>query len=363
LEEKQKHYLNNGKSLNFNNCCSMIVDLKKDEKTSWLSEVNAQTLQQVLMNLETAYGNFFRKKRKFPKFKSKHDNQSFRIPQYVKVDRKKIFFPKFKEGIDITLHRKITGKIKNAVITKTPSGKYFASILCEVPKKIKPKTGKSVGVDLGIKDFIVTSDGGKVKNPNFGRKLKAVLKTQQKHLSRKTKGSNRYNKQKIKVARIYEKITNSRKDFQHKLSAELVSEYDNIYLETLGVKNMMQNRRLSYAIGDASWNLFVRMLEYKTARQGKKVIKIDRFYPSSKTCSSCDYIIDKLSLSVRRWSCPKCGENHDRDINAAKNIHRQGLAITDVEMEALVGSNTNETAVCEASKKRRNLSPKPLVLN
>ena len=349
--------------MNFNNCCSMIVDLKRNEKTEWLSEVNAQTLQQALMNLETAYGNFFRKKRKFPKFKSKHDNQSFRVPQYVKVDNKKLYFPKFKEGIEISFHRKIVGKIKNVVISKTPTDKYFASILCEVPKKSKPKTGKSVGIDLGITDFIVTSDGEKVKNPNFNRNLKQKLSKAQKHLSRKTKGSNRYKRQRKKVARIHEKITNSRKDFQHKLSTSLIERYDMISLESLAVKNMVKNHKLAYSISDSSWSSFVSMLEYKAQWYGKEIRRIERFYPSSKTCSKCDYIIDKLPLSVRKWQCPRCGENHCRDINAAKNNHRQGLAITDVEMEALDSSNRIETSVCEASKKRRNLSPKPLVLN
>jgi putative transposase len=165
------------------------------------------------------------------------------------------------------------------------------------------------------------------------------------------------------VAQIHEKITNSRKDFQHKLSTRLINEYDMISLESLAVKNMIKNKNLSYSIQDSSWSSFVNMLEYKAKWYGKEIRKIDRWYPSSKTCSSCDYIIEKLPLSVRKWKCPKCGENHDRDINAAKNIHRQGLTITDVEMEALADSNISETAVCEASKKRSYvLRLKPLGL-
>lgn len=268
-----------------------------------------------------------------------------------------------KEGIDIVLHRKLEGEIKSVTISKTPTDKYFASILCEVPKKFKPKTCKTVGIDLGINDFIVTSDGEKVKNPNFNKNLKQKLSKAQKHLSRKTKGSNRYKRQRKKVAKIHEKITNSRKDFQHKLSTKLISECDMISLESLAVKNMVKNHNLAYSISDSSWSSFVSMLEYKAKWYGKKIARINRWYPSSKTCSKCDYIINKLPLSVRKWQCPRCGENHDRDINAAKNIHRQGLAITDVEMEALASGNTGETAVCEASKKRRNYSLKPLVLN
>ncbi len=342
--------MNNGKTLNYNVCSKSLSTLKKTD-FPWLKEVNSQSLHVALINLETAYNKFFKKQAKFPKFKKKNNHQSFCVPQFFKID-KQLHIPKMKEGIDIVLHRKLEGEIKSVTISKTPTDKYFASILCEIPKKSLPKTGKSIGIDMGITDFIVTSDGEKVKNPNFNRNLKQKLSKAQKHLSRKTKGSNRYKRQRKKVARIHEKITNSRKDFQHKLSHRLVSDYDMISLESLAVKNMMKNHKLSYSIGDSSWSSFVSMLEYKAQWYGKKVIKIDRFYPSSKTCSSCDYIIDKLPLSVRKWQCPKCGSHHQRDVNAAKNIHRQGLTITDVEMEALDSSNRIETAVCEASKKK-----------
>ena len=333
-------------------------------------------LQQSLKNLETAYGNFFRKKYKFPKFKKKSNNQSFRIPQGIKVENSKIQIPKFKEGIPINLHRPLTGDIKSATFSKTPSNKYFVSILCEVKKEPKIKTSKNIGIDLGIKDFIVLSDGVKIKNPNFNRKHKHKLSKHQKHLSRKTKGSSRYIKQRIKVAIIHEKINNSRRDFQHKLSSKLINEYDLISLEDLSVKNMIKNHKLAYSISDSSWSSFVSMLEYKALWYGKSVIKIDRWYPSSKTCNECDYIVDKLPLNVRKWKCPKCGIDHDRDINAAKNILRQGLSnvyspercLTDVEMEAL-NDDSNiivETTINEASKKklknRKVVKLKPLGL-
>lgn len=326
-----------------------------------MKEANSQSLHVSLINLETAYGNFFRKKSKFPSFKKKSNNQSFCIPQHFKIEDK-LFIPKLKEGIEIVFSRKLEGVPKSITISKTSTDKYFASILCEVPKKSKPKTGKTVGIDLGITDLIVTSNGQKVKNPNFSKKHKKSLKKHQKHLSRKTKGSNRYKRQRMKVARIHEKITNSRKDFQHKLSTKLINEYDLISLEDLSVKNMVRNHKLAYSISDSGWSSFVSMLEYKAKWYDKKVVKIDRFYPSSKTCSKCDYIIDKLPLSVRKWKCPKCGENHDRDVNAAKNIHRQGLTITGGEMEALVRSSDTsyETTVNESSKKR-SYRLKPLV--
>lgn len=342
----------------------MLKDLK-DSELPWLKEINSQSLQQSIQNLETAYGNFFRKKSKFPRFKKKSNHQSFRVPQHISLKNDTLFIPKFKDGIPIVIHRKMEGEIKSVTISRTPTNKYFASILMEVPRKSKVKTGKSIGIDLGITDFIVTSDGEKIKNPNFSRSYKNKLSKAQKHLSRKTKGSNRYKKQRMKVARIHEKITNSRIDFHHKLSTRLINEYDTISLESLAVKNMIRNRNLSYSISDSSWTSFVSMLEYKAQWYGKSVIKIDRWYPSSKTCSSCDYIIDRLPLSVRKWKCPKCGDNHDRDINASKNINRQGLSITNVEMEALVsGSNTSyETTICETSKKKSYiLRRKPLGL-
>jgi putative transposase len=358
LKEKQNHYLNNGKTLNFNNCSKSLTEFKKLKEYEWLNEVSAQSLQQTLKNLETAYGFFFKKTAKFPNFKSKRDKQSYRLVQQIFIEGDKLRISKFQEGIKINIHKPLQGKLKFVTISKTSSDKYFASILCEVPKKIKPKTGKSIGIDLGITDFIVTSDGNKIKNPNFNRKHKQTLKNAQKHLSRKQKGSNRYNKQRIKVARIHEKITNSRKDFQHKLSTKLVSEHDLISVESLAVKNMIKNHKLAYSIQDSGWSEFVRQLEYKAQWYNKSVIKIDRFYPSTKTCSSCDYIIDKLPLNIRSWKCPKCLQEHDRDVNAAKNILRQGLNLknspercfTNVEGKALVTSNSDETGPVETLK-------------
>jgi putative transposase len=347
-----------------------MKELKKKDDFKWLKEVNSQVLQQSLMNLETAYGNFFRKKSKFPKFKKKTNNQSFRVPQHITVNKNILRVPKFNEGIEINLHRPLEGTIKSATFSKTPSDKYFVSILCEVPKKSKEKTYKEVGIDLGITDFIVLSDGTKIKNPNFNRKNKKKLSKAQKHLNRKTKGSKRQQKQRVKVAMIHEMITNSRKDFQHKLSTKLINEYDLIALEDLNIKGMIKNHKLAYSISDSGWSSFVSMLEYKAIRYDKQVVKIDRWYPSSKTCSCCDYIVDKLPLSVRHWKCPKCEETHDRDFNAAKNILRQGKSnvyspercLTNVEMEALGDSNIIETAVCEALKKKSVTSKRSYTL-
>lgn len=352
LKEKQDHYLNSGKTLNYNQTCGFIAKFKKEEETIWLKEVNSQSLQQAAKDLETAYGNFFKGLTGFPKFKKKGLKNSFRCPQFVKVKDNKLFIPKFKEGILIRQHRKINGNIKSCTVTKRPSGKYYVSILVEEEINHLEKTGNKVGIDLGIKDFVITSDGRKYKNPRNTKKYEKHLRKTQKDLSRKVKDSNSYIKQKIKVAKVHEKITNSRNDHHHKISTELVRNYDFIYLEDLAVKNMVKNHKLAKHISDCSWSSFVNMLKYKCDWYGKELVQINRFYPSSKTCSSCDYIYDKLSLNIREWKCPKCNGIHDRDHNAAKNIYRQGLSITGMEMEALVNSNINETAVCEVLKKK-----------
>lgn len=365
LQEKQQHYLECGKSLNYNACSKFITQLKKEEEFSWLKEVNSQSLQQTAMDLETAYGKFFKKIAKFPKFKRKSNGGSFRVPQNVKIVGGTIKIGKFKEGIPIRLHRQIKGEIRSCTVSMTPSGKYFASILAVGDIQHKLKTGKSTGVDVGIKDLAITSDGQKFKNPKITQRYSRELAKAQKHLSRKQKDSNRYQRQRQKVARIHEKITNSRNDNLHKLSTKLVSEYDLITVEDLAVKNMVKNRKLSKSISDCGWGRFVTMLGYKCDWYGKKLVKIDRFYPSSKTCSCCNHIKESLSLNERKWKCPKCDTIHDRDVNAANNILRQGLSITDMEEKALTtryeGGETNSSEVFKKKSKRKyTLKPRSL---
>jgi putative transposase len=330
LAEKQKHYLENKETLNFNYCAGSLIKKKKEAEFEWLREVNSQALVSSLMHLETAYGNFFRKTAKFPKFKSKKRNkESFHIPQHVSIkDQGLVQIPKFKEGIKFIEHRSLKGQIKSATVSKSPTGKYYISFLCVVPKPTSaPKTGKNIGIDLGIKDFIITSEGQRYTNPKYTKKYAKNLKQAQKHLSRKTKGSNRRNKQRLKVAKVHEKIVNSRTDMQHKVSLRLIQNYDLIAIEDLNVKGMVKNRKLSKAISDVAWSSFVTKLKYKAQWYGKTVLVIDRFYPSSKTCSCCDYIYQGLSLDERTWTCPKCGTVHDRDVNGAKNVLRRALAI------------------------------------
>jgi putative transposase len=329
LSEKQKHYLENKTTLNFNQCAANLVKKKKDEEFQWLKEVNSQVLISTLMNLETAYGNFFRKKSKFPKFKSKKNKNSINIPQHISLKEYNVVqVPKFKEGLKFIKHRELKGEIKSATISKNPTGKYYISFLCVVEKPTKhKKTGKVIGIDLGLKDFIITSEGQRYRNPKFTKKYEIKLKRKQRILSRKQKGSKGRDKARIAVAKIYEKITNSRNDMQHKVSSKLVRDYDLIAIEDLNVKGMVKNHKLSKAISDVAWSSFVTKLKYKAQWNDKEVIVIDRFYPSSKTCSCCDHIKESLSLDERTWTCSKCNTIHDRDVNASKNILRRALAI------------------------------------
>lgn len=325
LNRRKEEYLNNKSTLNYYDCAAELVELKKSEETQWLKEVNSQSLQHSLKDLDGAYNKFFRKESQFPNFKSKWDKQSFRVPQFNKIENDKLYFPKFKEGIKINTHREF-GEIKFVTISKTPTGKYFASLTCEVeePYKLKP-ISKSIGVDLGVKDFAVCSDGMRFSNPKHYHKLENKLKYNQRQLSKKVKGSNSRVKQRKQVALIHEKITDSRKDFLHKLSHKLIHENQVICIEDLNVKGMMSNHKLAKSIQNCGWGEFVRQLNYKAEWNGREIVKIDRFFPSSKTCNNCGWINESLTLKDREWECSSCGTKVDRDLNASLNILQQGL--------------------------------------
>jgi len=343
LNQRKEEYLNNKKSITYTKQSSFLTQLKKNEETAWLKETNAQTLQYSLKCLEMSYQNFFNKRTQFPRFKSKKSRNSFTVPQHVKNEGNKINFPKFNEGIRMVMEREIKGKIKKATLSKTPTGKYFVSILTEKEYTPSVKTGNSVGIDLGIKDFLVLSNGTKIKEHRFLKHYERLLAKNQKHLSRKTKGSSRYEKQRIKVAKIHEKITNSRMDLIHKTTLNLVNQFDTIYLEDLNIKGMMKRCKpkqddsgkylpngqsaksgRNKSIGDVSWGKFIDVLTYKAECNEKEIIHIGRFFPSSKTCSKCGYINQSLTLKDRKWTCPDCGEVLDRDVNAAINILNEG---------------------------------------
>lgn len=327
LNQRKEQYRLTGNSNNFYAQCKTLTTLKKQDETAWLKEVNAQTLQFAIRSLESAYNNFFKKRAKFPKFKSKHSKNSFTVPQFASVAGGRLFIRKFKEGIKCRVHREIKGRIGKVTITKTPSGKYFVSVFTE-EEYITPikKTDKSIGVDMGLKDLLTTSEGETFKNNRYTKKYECKLAKAQRHLSRKKKGSKGFENQKLKVARLYEKISNSRADYLHKCSICLVRKYDAICIENLNVKGMVKNYRLAKSVTDASWGKFVNMLTYKAEWNDKKVVKINRFYPSSQTCHVCGYVNKETKdLSVREWECPHCHSHHDRDVNAAINILRFGL--------------------------------------
>ena len=327
LNQRIEQYKLTGKSDNYYEQAKSLTEIKKKEETAWLNEVNSQTLQFAIKSLEAAYTNFFKKRAKFPKFKSKHSKNSFTVPQNASIAGGRLFIPKFREGIKCRVHREIKGKIGKVTITKTPSGKYFVSVFTE-EEYITPikKSGKSVGVDLGLKDLFVTSEGEIFKNNRYTKKYECRLTKAQRHLSRKVKGSKGFENQRLKVARLHEKISNSRADYLHKCSISLVCRYDIICIEDLNVKGIVKNHRLAKSVSDASWGTFVNMLTYKAEWNDKKIVKIDRFFPSSQTCSVCGYVNKETKdLSVREWECPVCHAHHDRDVNAAINILRIGL--------------------------------------
>ena len=330
LNERKCQYRETKKSDNYVAQANKLTKLKKEENTIWLKEINSQTLQQTLKNLEAAYLNFFRGNAEFPSFKSKRSKNSFRVPQHITVEDNKIFVPKFNDGIKLVKHREFNGEIRQCTFSRDCRNQYFVSILVATTHEQLPQTGKSVGIDLGIKDFAITSDGIKYKNHRYTKRYERELKVAQQHLSRKQKGSHQSEKQRLKVARIHEKISNSRKDTLHKISTKLVASYDVICLEDLNVKGMVKNHKLAKHISDCGWGMFVSMLEYKANWNDKQIVRINRFFPSSKTCSECGWIKSDLTLNDREWVCESCGCKHDRDVNAAKNILTEGLRLLSV---------------------------------
>ena len=312
-------------------CIDLANQMKvlKDTEASWLADCPSQSLQMSLRNLDNAYTKFF-KGGGFPKFKNKYSKQSIQFPQGVKVDFKNstIFLPKLKQ-VNVLFHREFKGEVKTVTVSKTTTNKYFVSMLVEnqvnIPTKKKVQEKTTVGIDLGIKTLAVLSDGTIFENKKWFRQAKRNLRVQQRSLDRKkkVKGKN-YEKQRLVVAKLHEYIKNQREDYLHKISTSIIKKYDTVVLEDLNIKGMMQNHKLALAIGDVGWHKFNTMLEYKAEWYGKNIIRIGRFEPSSKCCSGCGIINKELTLKDRVWTC-KCGQIHDRDVNASKNIKNFGL--------------------------------------
>jgi putative transposase len=326
LAELQRLYRETGKGLSYAGMTLRLPKLKQE--FPWLDDADSQALQQSLRNLARAFQNFFEKRGKYPRFKSKHGRQSIQYPQRVKIEGSRIYLPKV-GWVECVVHREIVGKVKTVTVSRNACGQFHAAILTdngELMPAVKTE-GKAIGIDVGLTHLAVTSDGSKFENPRHLRKAERNLKRKQRKLSRKKKGSNSRNKARRLVARAHERVACARKDHLHKLSHRLVNENQVIVVEDLHVKGIMKNHCLAKATGDAGWGMFTGFLEYKAARAGNAFLKCDRWYPSSKACSACGSICDKMPLDIRAWTCVHCGAHHDRDINAAINIRDEGLRI------------------------------------
>lgn len=347
LDVKKTAYAKTGKTVSWVELSQMLPVWKRDPETAWLAQADSMALQQSIRNLDHAYKNFFRRVRKgekpgFPKFKSRrHSRQSYRTNGGKVIDCNHIVLPKL-GTVRAKVSRPLQGRILSITISLDAAGRYFATFLCtDVPAKKASATNQEVGIDLGIGMLAILSDGTKVRNPHHLKKYERKLAQEQRRLSRRKgarrgeKPSNRYLKQRKKVARIHAKIADARADTLHKVTTMLANENQVLCMEDLNVKGMMQNSHLAKALSDVSFGEFARLLEYKCAERGRTFVKVGRFYPSSKTCSACGHRLDALPLSVRVWDCPVCGARHDRDVNAARNILAEGKRIL---------SNTEGTA-------------------
>jgi len=364
LDRRNNFYLNAKekqlakKSLNYLDDAKHLTELKQQPETEWLYECNAQSLQHALKHLDGAFNRFYKKLGGFPKFKSRRSKQSFRVPQTVEIKNGKLYFTKFMDGIAYDQHREVEGEIQNATIVRNPAGQYFACIGVTRDIQPKPKTDKTIGIDLGIKTLVVGSDGTTYPNIKPYRNLEKLIaqrtkafertkrvKTDQidsdgKNIVKDSKGRTRA---RLYLAKVYNRATNIRSNHLHQISSKIVNENQVIVMEDLNVAGMMKNRKLSKSIWDCSWSELARQIIYKAKWYGREVIKIDRFYPSSKTCgdegesAGCGYINSGLTLADREWTCPRCGLKHDRDRNAANNILKQGLNLTNQNRSGTTG--------------------------
>jgi len=322
LAQRKNAYFVTRKSSNYYEQAAELTKLKQEKE--WLYNANAQVLQFELKCLQTAYNNFFEKRSKLPKFHSRKDKQSFTIPQFIEINDNKLYFPKFKEGINVKLHRKIEGETRHATISMNRAGQYYVSILVERNIQQLPKVDKEIGVDLGICTLATTSTGKEYKNIRPHRTLQKRLQTLRKSLSRKKLGSSNRERARKLLAELHLKIANIRNNHLHKVSKNIIDENQVIVLETLNISGMMRNHCLAKSIADVSLSELVRQITYKAEWYGRTVIKVDRWFPSSKTCNGCGFVVESLPLNIREWTCPSCDVKHQRDKNAAINILAEG---------------------------------------
>lgn len=327
LAERKAAYETDKTSLGYCANAHSLALLKKTEEFAWLGEVYSHALQASLKNLDGAYQKFFKGQNKFPRFHSKHDKQSCTFPDNVSVIEGRLKLPKFKKPIRMSGGVHVVGNVHSATISQTATGKYFVSLLCDCEAEIYEPNGKSIGIDLGIKDFAVCSNGERIANPKFLERSEKHLKHLQRQMSRKTNGSNNRRRARLELSRFHERIANRRNDYIHKFTKRIVRENQAVCVEDLNVKGMMSNHCLAKSVSSVSFGEIVRQLEYKCRWYGRDFVKVERFYPSSKTCHECGYVYSDLTLSDREWECPSCGAVIDRDLNAARNILDHGLEI------------------------------------
>src|SRR6266704_1343608 len=331
LRERTDAYYTHGERLYYEGTAQRLTLLKKQDETAWLNDVASVPLQQALRHLDRAFRNFFEGHAHYPTFKKKHGEQAATyVGTAFKLVGTSLTLAKISTPLDIHWSRPLPDRCKLSTVTVTKDGanRYFVSILVEEDIKPLPVVTKEIGLDLGLKSMVITSDGHTYGNPKFfARDEKKLAKAQRRH-AKKQKGSQNRRKAQLKVARIHAKIADRRRDSQHKLSTEIIRENQVVCVESLHVKNMVKNHTLAKAISDVGWGEFVRQLAYKAEWYGRTLVKIDKWYPSSKRCFDCGHILDSLTLDIRHWTCPQCGVSHDRDINAAHNILAAGLAVT-----------------------------------
>lgn len=321
-------YYERQKKVGYTQANAKLTALKKEPEFTWLNDVSSVPLQQTLRHQQSAFSNFFAGRAKYPTFKSKHHKQAATLTDAAfKYRDGNLYMAKSKEPLDVRWSRELPSAPSTVTISKDASGRYFVSCSCEFESKPMPITAKTVGIDVGLKDLFVTDTGLKTGNPRHSAKYEKRLTLLQRRLSKKQKGSSNRAKAKLKVAKLHAKIADCRLNNLHKLSRRLINENQVVCVESLKVKNMIRNPKLSKAIADASWGEFVRQLQYKAEWAGRTVVAIDQFFPSSKRCNCCGYTLPKLALNTRYWVCPECNTDHDRDVNAAKNIKAAGLAV------------------------------------